>query len=82
VGPETSPPPGLETKDVPGGVYAVTTCRLAGTPGVLEQWRALLRWVHTSEHVWRRTAHELERIRNPLAGEDEIVLDLYLPIDA
>jgi len=48
---------------------------------VLEHWRALLRWVHASEHAWRRTAHELERIRNPLAAEPDIVLDLCLPVE-
>ncbi len=77
---EAQPPAGGGLKDFAGGVYAVTTCRLTGAPSVLEHWRALLRWVHASEHTWRRTTHELERIRNPLAAEPEVVLDLYLPV--
>jgi DNA gyrase inhibitor GyrI len=81
VGSDTQTLNGIALKDFAGGVYAVTTCRLTGTPGVREQWRALLRWVHGSEHTWRRTTHELERIRNPLSPEKELVLDLYLPIE-
>jgi len=77
----TQPPAGVGLKDFEGGAYAVASCRLAGIPSVLEHWRALLRWVHTSEHAWRRTAHELERIRNPFAAEPDIVLDLCLPVE-
>ncbi len=81
VDPETQPPAGVAVKDFAGGVFAVTSCRLAGSPSVLESWRALLRWVHCREQSWRRAAHELERIRNPLADEPQIQLDLYLPIE-
>jgi len=77
----TKPPPGVGVKEFAGGPYAVASCRLAGSPTVLETWRALLRWVHASEHTWRRSTHELERVRNPLAALPEVVLDLYLPIE-
>jgi DNA gyrase inhibitor GyrI len=77
----TKPPPGVGVKEFGGGTYAVASCRLTGSPDVLETWRALLRWVHASEHTWRRDTHELERLRNPLAAPGEMELDLYLPIE-
>ncbi len=77
----TKPPPGVGLREFAGGTYAVASCRLTGAPGVLETWRALLRWVHGSEHTWRRGTHELERVRNPLAAPAEMMLDLYLPIE-
>jgi len=46
-----------------------------------QRWKALLRWVHTSQHTWRRTAHELERVLNPLASSQETLVDLYLPLE-
>lgn len=79
VDPETRPPEGIGVKDVEGGVYAVTSCRLG--PEMTQSWKALLRWVHTSQHTWRRNAHELERVRNPLASPDGVVVDLYLPVE-
>jgi DNA gyrase inhibitor GyrI len=73
----------IEVKDFPGGLYAVTTCKLTGdTSGrnVLETWRALWEWVKSSKYKWRQT-HELEKLHDPLAPEAEFVLDLYLPIE-
>jgi DNA gyrase inhibitor GyrI len=78
VDPKTDPPHGIRLKDFPGGLYAVTSCPLAD---VSQRWKALLRWVHTSQYAWRREAHELERVRNPLAPVHELVLDLCLPIE-
>ncbi len=46
-----------------------------------QRWKALLRWVHTSRYTWRRTTHELERVRDLLAAPDETVLELYLPLE-
>jgi DNA gyrase inhibitor GyrI len=77
---ETPEAPGVGFKDFGGGLYAVTACRLAGGQGVPATWKALLRWVHTSQYAWRRDTHELERMLDPLAAEQDIVLDLYLPI--
>ena len=74
----TEPPDGLGLKDFGGGLYAVTSCQLKA---VAERWKNLLRWVHGSQYTWRRTTHELERVRNPLAPEQDIVLDLYLPVE-
>jgi AraC family transcriptional regulator len=81
VDPDAQPPDGIGLKEFPGGLYAVTSCRLAGGTGAPRCWKALLRWVHTSPYAWRRTTHELERVRNPLAPPDETVLDLYLPLE-
>jgi DNA gyrase inhibitor GyrI len=71
---------GVGFKDFVGGLYAVTQCALAGGQGVPATWKALLRWVHTSQYAWRRDTHELERVLDPLAAEQDVVLDLYLPI--
>jgi DNA gyrase inhibitor GyrI len=78
---DVEPPDGIGLKEFPGGLYAVTSCHLGGGAGVPHCWKALLRWVHVSQYTWRRTAHELERVRNPLAAEHETVLDLYLPLE-
>ena len=61
-----------------GGWYAVTTHRGPPTP---EVWKSLWDWVQASPYRWRKT-HELERPRNPLASETDLVFDLYLPIEA
>ena len=75
----TNPPDGIGLKEYEGGLYAVTSCRLG--PDMPESWKALLRWVHTSEHAWRRTTHELERFVNPWAPPEEAVVDLCLPVE-
>jgi len=77
VGPEVHPPDGIGLQEFEGGLYAVTSCPLG--PDMPQRWKALLRWIHKSEHTWRRTAHELERLRNPLA--QDVVVDLCLPIE-
>jgi DNA gyrase inhibitor GyrI len=61
-----------------GGWYAVATHHGPPSPAV---WKSLWDWVQASPYRWRRT-HELERPRNPLAPEHEMVFDLYLPIEA
>ncbi len=75
-------PEGLELKEFPGGRFAVTPCRLHGDSrgSVPEVWRQLLDWVHHSPYAWRHT-HELERLCNPGADEEEILLELLLPIE-
>jgi DNA gyrase inhibitor GyrI len=61
-----------------GGLYAVTTKQGPPNPVV---WKSLWDWVQASSYRWRRT-HELEKFRNPWAPEQELVFDLYLPIEA
>jgi DNA gyrase inhibitor GyrI len=73
----------VQVRDFEGGLYAVTTCALAGDPNgtVPEVWLQLLHWVQESKHEWRRTTHELEKLVNPGAEEKDIILELYLPIE-
>ena len=77
VGPEAVAEGPVEVKEVAGGKFAVTTHRGFPNP---EVWKQLWAWVHNSSYRWRKT-HELERIHDPLAPENEAVFDLYLPIE-
>lgn len=75
---------GVEIKDFEGGLYAVTTCKLLGDPAgsIMDVWRKLGEWAQSSsEFQWRKT-HELEKAHDPWASADDMVLDLYLPIEA
>jgi DNA gyrase inhibitor GyrI len=76
-----NPPEGIEVKDFAGGLYAVATCKLIGDPkgDVMNVWQKLWQWVQSSEYDWRKT-NELEKPSDPLAAEEDIVLELYLPI--
>jgi DNA gyrase inhibitor GyrI len=80
VSPDVEASGDVEIKEFPGGLYAVTTCRLHGEPNVAETWRLLWEWVQSSEYQWRQT-HELEQPHDPLADEEDLILDLYLPIE-
>ncbi|UCH10486.1 MAG: GyrI-like domain-containing protein [Fidelibacterota bacterium] len=82
VGPEVQSEGEVEVKEVPGGLYAVTSCKIFGDPqgSILDVWKRLLAWVEDSEYSWRHV-HELEKPHDPLAPEEELVLDLYLPIE-
>lgn len=71
---------GIQVKEFPGGLYAVTRCKFVGESSVPETWRALWEWVQSSEYRWRET-HELEKVTDLTAPQDEIELDLYLPIE-
>lgn len=82
IDPGTEPEGEIEVKEFPGGLYAVTACKLMGDPkgNVFEVWQELLEWVRRSKYAWRKT-HELERARNPQASSEDLVLDLHLPIE-
>ncbi len=77
VGPEIASEGQVEVKEVDGGTFAVATIRGLPSP---EIWKQLWDWVQQTGHHWRK-AHELERIHDPLATENEFVFDLYLPIE-
>lgn len=79
--PGIEPAPGVEVKEVPGGLYAVTPCKLIDDPRgtVAQVWMALWEWVQESDYSWRKT-HELEKHLDPDAPLEEMVLSLYLPI--
>ncbi len=82
VDPGTRGIPGLERKEFPGGRFAVTSCRLHDDPrgSMPEIWQQLLRWSEAHGYHWRHT-HELERLVNPGAAQEDIELELYLPIE-
>ncbi len=66
-------------KEFEGGLFAVTACKLQGTPDIGTAWRALFDWAQAAPHKWRR-AQELEKVLDPNAPEADFVLELYLPI--
>ncbi len=73
----------LELKRFPGGLFAVTRCKLFGDShgSVREIWRSLYEKVQASgSHCWR-DGQELEKLLNPGAPFDEVVLDLFLPVE-
>lgn len=78
----TGPSDAVEVRDYPGGRFAVTTCKLFGDPRgeVPLIWQWLLGWVKSNGYEWRQ-AHELEGVRDPNAAVEDVVLDLYLPIE-
>jgi hypothetical protein len=69
-------------EDFPEGPYAVTALKLKGDPkgSVFEVWQRLFELAKPSKHKWRRI-HELEEVHDPGASEEDLVLDLYLPIE-
>ena len=67
-------------KEFEGGLFAVTACRLHGDLNIVTMWRTLWDWAQGGPYRWRQ-AQELERVLDPNASEDELVLELYLPID-
>ena len=66
-------------KEFGGGLFAVATCKLFGDPDIGGTWRMLWNWAQAGPYRWRRS-QELERVINPNATEDELILELYLPI--
>jgi DNA gyrase inhibitor GyrI len=73
----------IVVKDYPGGLFAVTTCKLIEDPSgrnILETWKSLWEWVKASKYKWRQV-HELEKVHDPMASETDIILDLYLHIE-
>ena len=88
VDPGFEPEGGVEAKEFGGGLYAVKECRLQEEmaseffqkEGYLESWKTLHDWVEASDY--RSGTHQwLEKPRDPRAPEEELVLDLYYPIE-
>jgi len=69
---------GVNVKDIPVGRYAVTTCESLSVIG--EKWMQLVDWVKKSEYEIR-CADCLEKTHDFSASDEELVLDLYLPIE-
>ena len=72
----------VTVKGFPGGLFAVTTCKLMNDPNgnMPEVWMKLYEWVKASEYKWAKT-QELEKLRDVSSSDEDLVLDLYLPIE-
>ncbi len=88
VEPGTKTSSSVEIKKFQGGLYAVTTCKLKEEleseffkkEGCLESWKKIADWVKSSKYKFGE--HQcLEKAHEPGASEDELILDLYCPIE-
>ncbi len=68
---------GVTLKDVPPARYAVTTCRSLKDIG--RDWMRLWEWTK-AKGIEMDDAECLEKTHDPMASDEELVLDLYLPI--
>ncbi len=68
---------GVLFKDIEGGRYAVTTSESLSIIG--ERWMQIIEWVKNSEYEFRE-AECLEKTHDFSASDDELVLDIYIPI--
>ena len=78
IGPDAVPEEGIEIKDFPGGLYAVT--RSEGIQNITENWRKLAIWREGSKY---QEAHHqwFEECFTPQAESlEDYVFDLYAPI--
>ena len=88
VEPGTRPSGDVEIKKFQGGLYAVTTCKLKEEleseffkkEGYLESWKNIVDWVKSSKYKFGK--HQcLEKAHEPAVSEEELILDLYCPIE-
>jgi len=75
VGPDVQPEPGLPVKEFAGGLYAVARSR--GIEQIGPTWSRLVAWCEDSPYRWGCGCLEAH-----VAGvtDDELVLDLFLPL--
>jgi DNA gyrase inhibitor GyrI len=78
IDPDTVTKEPVHVKDFSGGLFAVATCE--GISGITNAWQALLASVKASNYHCRNT-HELEQLHGLPADDDQLVVDLYLPIE-
>jgi DNA-binding HxlR family transcriptional regulator/DNA gyrase inhibitor GyrI len=77
----------VTAKEFDGGLFAVTTCNLKEEMeseffrehGYLESYRNLKDWVKSSKYKLRKGSC-LERAHDPSASEEELVLEIHMPI--
>ena len=87
IDPKTDMEKGVMKKKFDGGLYAVTRCNLTQEAtsqfmqehGVLQSWARLSEWFESSgykkgKHQW------LEKSINPNRPDEDLLLDLYMPI--
>lgn len=79
---------GVAKKEFSGGLYAVTRCNLTKEStsaflhehGQLESWANLMKWFESSGY--KKGKHVcLEKSVNPNKPDEDLLLDLYLPIE-
>ncbi|MFQ5891838.1 MAG: GyrI-like domain-containing protein [Candidatus Methanofastidiosia archaeon] len=78
----------INVKDFEGGLYAVTTCNLKEEleseffkeKGYLESWQKITDWVKYSKYKFSNRQW-LEKAHDPGASEEELILELYCPIE-
>lgn len=80
IGPDVEVEGEIEVKEFPGGLYAVTTC--THLANIRETWMKLWNWVNSDKCIykWRKT-HELEKPLNPETSQENLVVELFLPIE-
>ena len=88
VEPDVEPEGEIKIEEFEGGLYAVTTCKLKDEleseffqkEGYLESWKKLVDWVDSSKY--QQGKHQcLEKAHDPNASAEELILDLYCPIE-
>jgi DNA gyrase inhibitor GyrI/DNA-binding HxlR family transcriptional regulator len=85
---DIEPEGAVEMKEVEGGLYAVTVCKLKEEveseffrkEGYLESYKKLADWVKSSKYGFGKRRW-LEKAHDPGASEEELVLDIYCPIE-
>lgn len=85
---DIEPEGAVEMKEVEGGLYAVTVCKLKEEveseffrkEGYLESYKKLADWVKSSKYEFGKRRW-LEKAHDPGASEEELVLDIYCPIE-
>jgi DNA gyrase inhibitor GyrI len=81
VDPETEPEGCIRIEEFFGGFYAVTTCKVEGTPEKIPlEWQKLAAWCKENHH---QLGHHpaLERFLGNPANLQELVMELYCPIE-
>ena len=75
---EAKPEEGIEIKDIPGGLYAVT--RFKNLQLITETWKRLLAWQQQSSYLLGTRQYLEELLTPPDVPYEEYVFDLYLPV--
>jgi DNA gyrase inhibitor GyrI len=78
IGPDVLPQGDVRIKSFAGGLYAVTHCQLLV---ITDTWKKLIIWREGSGY--KPASHQwLEECLTPFASDEEMELDIYLPIIA
>jgi len=70
---------GVEEKSFSGGLYAVT--RVVGIPEITPTWKRLVAWMEDSPYELGRHQWLEEHVAGTATQENDLTLDLYLPIE-